>query len=106
MKRVTLALAACFALGLAAPARAEDGKALFASKCASCHGPDGKGQTAMGKALGAKDLTGINKDKDKTEDAIAKMIEAGKPPKMISYKGKLSEEQIKALASYVKGGLK
>ena len=30
---------------------------LFASKCAACHGPDGKGQSAMGKKLGVKDLT-------------------------------------------------
>jgi cytochrome c6 len=101
MKRVTLALAACFALGLAAPARAEDAKALFTSKCASCHGPDGKGQTTMGKKLGAKDLSGA-----KDEAAIAKAIEEGKPPKMLAYKGKLTDEQIKALASYVKGGLK
>ncbi len=102
MKRVTLALAACIAVALAAPARAEDAKALFASKCASCHGPDGKGQTAMGKRLGAKDLTSLNE----SEAAIAKAIESGKPPRMLAYKGKLTDEQIKALASYVKGGLR
>ena len=102
MKRAILALAVCFTLGLAGAARAEDAKALFASKCASCHGPDGKGQTAMGKKLGAKDLTGIGE----SEDAIAKTIENGKPPKMLAYKGKLTDEQIKALAKYVKGGVK
>jgi cytochrome c6 len=102
MKRVTLALASCIALGLAAPAHAADAKALFVAKCASCHGPDGKGQTAMGKKLGAKDLTGLHE----SEAAITKVIEDGKPPKMLAYKGKLTEEQIKALASYVKGGLK
>ncbi len=102
MKSVPIVLAACFALGLAAPARAEDAKALFASKCASCHGADGKGQTAMGRKLGAKDLTSIHE----SEAAITKVIESGKPPRMLAYKGKLSDEQIKALASYVKGGLK
>ncbi len=102
MKRVTLALAVCFALGLAAPARADDAKALFASKCAGCHGPDGKGQTNMGKKLGAKDLTALGE----SEAAIAKVIEEGKPPKMLSYKSKLTEEQIKSLAAFVKGGLK
>ena len=102
MKRATLALAACLALGLAAPAHAEDAKALFGSKCASCHGADGKGQTPMGKKLGAKDLTTIHD----TEAAITKVIEEGKPPKMLAYKGKLTEEQIKSLAAYVKGGLK
>ncbi len=102
MKRVTLALAVCFALGLAAPARADDAKALFASKCASCHGPDGKGQTNMGKKLGAKDLTALGE----SEAAIAKAIEEGKAPKMAAYKGKLTEEQIKAVAAYVKAGVK
>jgi cytochrome c6 len=102
MKRVTLALAVCFTLGVAAPARAEDAKALFNSKCASCHGPDGKGQTAMGKKLGAKDISSLHD----SEAEIAKEIEEGKPPKMLAYKGKLTEAQIKALASYVKGGLK
>jgi cytochrome c6 len=102
MKRVTFALASCLAVALATPARAEDAKALFASKCASCHGPDGKGQTNMGKKLGVKDLTSLNE----SEAAITKAIENGKPPKMLAYKGKLSDEQIKALASYVKGGLR
>ncbi len=102
MKRATLALAALLAVGLAAPAHAEDGKALFGSKCASCHGPDGKGQTNMGKKLGAKDLTTLNE----SEAAIAKAIEQGKPPKMIAYKGKLTDEQIKTLAAYVKAGVK
>jgi cbb3-type cytochrome c oxidase subunit III len=102
MKRVTLALAVCFSLGVAAPVRAEDAKALYTSKCASCHGPDGKGQTAMGKKLGARDITAL----PASEAEIAKAIEEGKPPKMLAYKGKLTPEQIKALASYVKGGLK
>jgi len=103
MTRIAAALAACLALSLAAPARAEDGGALFKQKCASCHGPDGKGQTAMGKKLGATDLT---KEKDVALDAIVKHIEDGKPPKMMAYKGKLTPEQIKAVAEYVKGGVK
>ncbi len=102
MKRTIAALAACFAFGLAAPARAEDAKALFARKCASCHGPDGKGRTAMGKKLGATDLSVIQS----SEAAISKAIEDGKPPKMFPYKGKLTAEEIRALAAYVKGGLK
>ncbi len=104
MNRIVASLAVCLAVALAAPARAaEDGKALFAQKCASCHGPDGKGQTPMGKKLGAKDLT--HEDKEPL-DEIVKDIENGKPPKMLAYKGKLTPEQINAVASYIKGGLK
>jgi len=104
MNRIVAALAVCLAVALAAPARAaDDGKALFAQKCASCHGPDGKGKTPMGQKLGAKDLT--HEDKEPL-DEIVKDIENGKPPKMAAYKGKLSAEQIKAVATYIKGGLK
>jgi len=104
MNRIVAALAVCLAVALAAPARAaDDGKALFTQKCASCHGPDGKGKTPMGQKLGAKDLT--HEDKEPL-DEIVKDIENGKPPKMAAYKGKLSAEQIKAVAAYIKGGLK
>ena len=39
-------LAVVIALPLSA-----DGPAIFKSKCAACHGQDGKGETAMGKKL-------------------------------------------------------
>jgi mono/diheme cytochrome c family protein len=104
MKRIVAALAVCLAVAFAAPARAaEDGKALFAQKCASCHGPDGKGKTPMGQKLGAKDLS--NEIKEPLAELV-KDIEDGKPPTMAAYKGKLSPEQITALATYIKGGLK
>src|SRR6266516_7114753 len=100
MKRIALALAT---FALVATAHAEDGKALFAQKCASCHGPDGKGKTKMGEKLGAKDLT---KETKEPLAEIVKDIENGKPPKMLAYKGKLTDEQIKAVAEYIKAGLK
>jgi cbb3-type cytochrome c oxidase subunit III len=102
MKSIVTVIVVFFAVGLAAPAHAEDGKALFAQKCASCHGPDGKGQTPMGKKLVVPDLTKV---KD-SEAAIAGIIENGKPPKMLAYKGKLTPEQVQALAKYVKAGVK
>jgi cytochrome c oxidase cbb3-type subunit 3 len=95
MKRIALAVAT---LALVTTARAEDGKALFAAKCAACHGPDGKGQTKMGEKLGVKDLT----KSSLAEADVVKTIEAGKPPKMTAYKGKLSDAEIQAVAGYVK----
>src|SRR5216683_5007934 len=38
-----------------AAAQAE-GQKLFDTTCAKCHGPDGTGNTVVGKAVGAKDL--------------------------------------------------
>ena len=45
------------ALMIAAPLAYADGAANYASKCASCHGADGKGQTTMGKKQKVKDYT-------------------------------------------------
>lgn len=87
----------------AATVRAEDGATLFKQKCAVCHGPDGKGTTKMGQVMKVKDLTGIQS----SEADIQKVITDGKSgTKMQGYKGKLSDAEIKALAGYVKGGIK
>ncbi|PYX02576.1 MAG: hypothetical protein DMG85_21280, partial [Acidobacteria bacterium] len=36
---------------------AETAAETYKTTCAMCHGPDGKGETALGKNLHAKDLT-------------------------------------------------
>lgn len=95
MTRILFALAA---LSLAGVAHAD--AALYAKRCASCHGKDGK-PSAMGAKMGAKDL-GATK---LTEQEIAAVISDGKG-KMTAYKGKLTEAEIQSLAKYVKGGLK
>jgi cytochrome c6 len=99
MKRIAVVVA--LALGLAGTAAAEDAKTLFSQKCVACHGPDGKGQTAMGKKMNAPDLTAA-----KLSEADAEKVIANGKGKMTAYKGKLSPEQIKSLAAYVAGGLK
>ena len=43
--------------GAALAAYAADASANWTEHCAKCHGPDGKGQTKMGKKLGLRDLT-------------------------------------------------
>jgi cytochrome c6 len=100
MKRIAVALAALFALALAAPASAAEGKDLFAKKCAACHGPDGKGKTPMGQKMGAKDISAT---KDSEAD-IVKDIQNGKG-KMPAVKG-MTAEEAQAVAKYVKGGIK
>ena len=98
MKRILAALAA---LALAGSATAAEGAAAtYAAKCNACHGKDGKG-TAVGKKMGAPDLTALGK----SEAEIAASIANGKG-KMGAYKDKLSEPEIQALATFVKNGLK
>ena len=79
---------------------ADDGAALYKSKCAMCHGPDGKGDTAMGKTMKVKDLASADVQKQSDAD-ITTIIEKGKKP-MPGYEGKLTKDQIDGLVKYVR----
>jgi cytochrome c6 len=95
MMTVAVVLAFCFA---AAPVPAgEDGKALYGSKCAMCHGADG---VAKAMAKGAKNFNDPAFKKGETTDGIAKIIHDGKG-KMKGLGDKLTAEQTKAVADYV-----
>src|SRR5258708_35863161 len=56
---------------------AADAKALYEKECAKCHGADGKGDTKMGKKLGAKDYTDAKVQADLKDDAAFKAIKEG-----------------------------
>ena len=101
MKRIALAVAVLALSTVAGIARADPASELFAKKCAVCHGKDGKGQTPMAQKLGASDLTATKS----SEAEIAKVIAEGKG-KMTAFKGKISDADIQALATFVKAGLK
>ena len=75
-----------------------DGAALWAQHCASCHGKDGSGNTAMGKKLGVKDYT---KSQSFSDAEAANVIKNGKG-KMKAYGSKLSDADVKALVAYVR----
>jgi mono/diheme cytochrome c family protein len=90
-------LAAAFAFSTWAFA---DAGADYKAKCASCHGPDGKGDTGPGKAMKVKDLASDDVQKQSDAD-LAGIIEKGKKP-MPGYEGKLTKEQIDGLVKYVR----
>jgi len=93
-----LALAA-FATFTVLPAlAAEDGKALFESKCAMCHGKDG---VAKATAKGSANMNDPAWQKAHDAAAIAKTTTDGKN-KMPAYKEKLTPDQVKAIAEYIK----
>jgi len=93
----TIGLALFFCL----PASAQEtGESLFKSKCAMCHGADGAGQTAMGKALKIPDLHSA--DVQKRSDAeLTEIISKGKN-KMPAYDTKLNKEQISKLVGCIR----
>jgi cytochrome c6 len=77
---------------------AADAGALWGQHCASCHGKDGSGNTAMGKKLGVKNYT---KEQGFSDAEAANVIKNGKG-KMKGYKDKLSDADVKALVAYVR----
>ncbi len=68
-----LVLAASAALS----AYAADAKATYEKDCAKCHGPDGKGDTKMGKKLGCKDYSDAKVQAELKDDAALKAIKDG-----------------------------
>jgi len=96
-----LLCAAVVVLSISFTTPAQDGGAAsFKTKCAACHGPDGKGETAMGKANKLRDLGSPDVQKQSDADLTA-IIENGKG-KMPAYGKSLKPEQVKDLVAYVR----
>ena len=85
---------------------AADAKALYAKDCAKCHGEDGKGETKMGKKLGAKDYTDAKVQAELKDDAAFKAIKEGLKDKegktLMKPAEGLSDEEIKGLVAYMR----
>jgi cytochrome c6 len=93
MKRIA---AVVVAVAFAVVAHADEGQTIYSGRCTACHGKDGKG-TGVGQKMGAQDLT-----QSKLSEADVKNVVENGRGKMTAFKGKLSEEQITAVAKYVK----
>jgi mono/diheme cytochrome c family protein len=76
--------------------------------CASCHGKDGKGETKAGKKADVKSLTDAQYQATFTDEQMFKQIKEGMKDKngkekMKAFSDKLSDEEIKALVTFVRG---
>ena len=76
---------------------ADDGAALYKSKCSGCHGASGEGKPAMK----APALKGTTWDVDKITQHLTKGEAGAKAPHNKAISG-LTEAQAKAIAEYVK----
>src|SRR5437764_11463266 len=105
MKKLLPLLVAVLAIP-AISARAADAKALYAKDCAKCHGADGKGETKMGKKLGAKDYTDPKVQAEMKDDAAFKATKDGlkdKDGKVVMKPAEgISDDDIKALVAYMR----
>jgi cytochrome c6 len=79
---------------------ADGGADTFKAKCAACHGPDGSGNTTMGKNLKLQDLGSADVQKQ-SDDELTAVITKGKN-KMPSYDGKLTKDQISDVVKYIR----
>lgn len=98
MKKTVMAVALLAAL-VALPAAswaADSGADLFKAKCQMCHGENGKGKMA-----GTHDWSTAEVQKSSDAD-LTKLITEGKPPKMPAFKGKLTDDQVKAVVAYIR----
>ena len=104
MNKISLIAAIALAAG-ALTANAADTKETWEKTCAKCHGPDGKGDTKMGKKLDIKDLTDSKvqsslKDEEMFK-AIKEGVKDGDKTKMKAAEG-LNDDEMKALVAYVR----
>jgi mono/diheme cytochrome c family protein len=79
---------------------ADEGQKLFVKYCVSCHGPDGSGSTAVGKAMGAKDLRSPEAKK-LTDAEISTQINKGKG-NMPPFGSSLKKEKVDDLIAYIR----
>lgn len=83
------------------PARSDEkSAATYKQKCATCHGPDGKGETPAGKAMKVRSFADPEVAK-MTDQQLAEIIEKGQG-KMPKYGATLKADEIKEMVAYVR----
>jgi cbb3-type cytochrome c oxidase subunit III len=81
----------------------EAGKKGYKRHCASCHGPNGKGDGGMALSGGSpSDLTDETWDYGSTDGEIFVSIRDGVSNDMLAYKEKLTDKQIWEVVHYIR----
>jgi len=104
MKKL-LVISVLVAAMAALSSRAEDAKAIYEKECTKCHGPDGKGDTKMGKKLNVKDYTDAKVQAELKDEAGIKAIKEGLKDgdkTLMKPAESLSDADMKALVAYMR----
>lgn len=109
LKKVVVAATSLAILGLvillqsssqAASPVVGDGAETYKAKCATCHGADGTGSTAAGKAMKVRDLTSADVQ-GQTDAQLYAIIADGKG-KMPAYGKSLGADKCKELVAFIR----
>lgn len=106
MTRIGLLVAGLSAALIATRAQGADGKAIYETRCAFCHGVEGRGDGPAGAALkpAATNFTAAEWAKNTSAARVKDVITQGKQgTAMIAFGKTLEPEEIEALAGYVLG---
>lgn len=104
MKRMLAGAVAVLALGSFSLALAQDGAAVYKSKCMPCHGPEGKG-TAMAPAVVGNQFIKAASDQELTDIILKGREGAAKKYKQYAIgmpAQKLSDDETKSVIAYMK----
>ena len=78
-----------------------DAAGTYNSKCAKCHGRDGRSRTTRGRLTHSRDLSSGDWQNDVSDERIFNSISNGKG-KMPAFKKSLTDSQIDELVNYVR----
>jgi mono/diheme cytochrome c family protein len=88
-------------LGSRPAAQAKTAESIYADKCTTCHGADGKGQTAKGKKLKVKAVQ--ETVKKMTVAQMEEIVTKGKDPDMDAFGKELGADMVKQITAYYRG---
>lgn len=95
-----LAISSFFAAAQDAPKAAPSGASAYKTKCVSCHGVDGSGNTPVGKSLKVADLRSDEVQK-RSDAELAQFIADGKG-NMPSFKSSTSDDELRAIVAHIR----
>ncbi len=81
------------------------GRAIFLDRCASCHGPIGRGDGPLAKGLSGPPPRNLVEERwkhgDRPEDVLAVLANGVKDAQMPAWSGTYGPEDLKCVAAYV-----
>ena len=98
-------VAASLSISATAQAQADPKKVerAWKSKCASCHGQAGKGDTDKGQQLKIVDMTSAAFQAKKDDELKKAILDGFEKQQGHSFKAELTPEQADALVGYIRG---